>query len=109
MYYSIPIYLCLQEKIHLFCVIQRFFIKLDKYYFYVAHLLPLMLYNRIMNCKAAVRFLRANAEKYGIDPDLFIHSGHIHQLNIGKIVICSGILRDCICFFGINLPLILIE
>ena len=94
MYYSIPIYLCLQEKNHLFCVIQRFFIKLDKYYFYVAHLLPLMLCNRIMDCKAAVRFLRANAEKYGIDPDRIASAGTSAGAHLALLLAVTGDVKE---------------
>lgn len=44
----------------------------------------------IMDCKAAVRWLRANADKYGIDPDRIGATGHSAGGHLAALLATSG-------------------
>ena len=49
---------------------------------------------QIMDCKAAVRFLRANAQKYGIDPDKIASAGTSAGAHLALLLAVTGDVKE---------------
>jgi acetyl esterase/lipase len=49
---------------------------------------------QIVDCKAAVRWLRANSAKYGLDPDRFGATGHSAGGHLASLLATTGDVKD---------------
>lgn len=58
---------------------------------------------QIMDCKAAVRFLRANAEEYGIDPDRIASAGTSAGAHLALLLAVTGDVEELEGDIGGNL------